>query len=334
MLECFKIAFLFIGAMIGAGFATGSELMVFFGEAGLLSVLLSAVICGLFVYFFTCLGGIIKKYRRVKVVIDITIALSSAISVVTMVAAANEIIEMSYGIKYFGTLSGIIVAIISIFSMRITKNINFLLMPLLFGLIFIIAIKSDFALLPNKLLPLNALSYAAMNVLLGGYLIMNETTGKSRKVRIAITTIVTLITCLLMTVVYLLSFAFKNNSMPLYELSKTIGLCKICGIIIYLAILSTLLGAAKVVQQNFIRIIKSNVLAIVFLLALVIIGSAVEFNYMVKTFYPISGQIGVAIMCLLTVMYIYDKFIKVHIPYIMMRYSKPKQAKKNSNIKI
>lgn len=327
MLECFKISFLFIGAMIGAGFATGSELMVFFGEAGISSVLLSAVICGLFVYFFTCLGVIIKRYKRVKAVIDITIALSSAISVITMVAAANEIIEMSYGIKYFGTISGIIVAVISIFSMRITKNINFLLMPLLFGLIFIIAIKSDLTLMANKFLPLNSLSYAAMNVLLGGYLIMNETACKTKKIRITITAIVTIITCLLMTVVYLLSLAFKNNSMPLYELSKTIGLCKICGIIIYLAILSTLLGAAKVVQQNIMRIIKSNLCAVIFILALVIVGSAVEFNYMVKTFYPISGQIGVAIMCLLMVMYIYEKFINGHIPQLVMQYAKSKQIK-------
>lgn len=323
MLECLKIAFLFIGAMIGAGFATGSELMVFFGEANVASVIVSALICGGFVYFFTSIGGIIKRYRYIKNIIDAVITLSSIVSVVTMVAAANEIIEMSYGIKYFGTVSGIIVAIISIFSMRITKNINALLMPLLFGLIFIIALKADYTVVPSKFMPLSALSYAAMNVLLGGYLIMHETEGKSKKSRLMITVIVTLITCLLMLIMYLLALPNKLNSMPLYEMSKMIGLCKVCGIIIYLAILSTLLGAAKVVQRNFKRIIKADIFSILFILTLVTIGSLVDFNYMVTTFYPISGQIGVALMALLMITYVYDKFIKAHIPLIVkIKYNK------------
>ena len=63
MKNIFKIVFVIIGTLIGAGFASGQEIYVFFssyGIEGFIGIIISSVVMGVLIYKTL---GIINKYN-------------------------------------------------------------------------------------------------------------------------------------------------------------------------------------------------------------------------------------------------------------------------------
>jgi len=62
--KCLQICFIYIGSIIGAGFATGREIMLYFGDNGILSGIAAGVamgiLCGLFLFSA-------KSFARLKI---------------------------------------------------------------------------------------------------------------------------------------------------------------------------------------------------------------------------------------------------------------------------
>jgi len=54
--KCLKTASVFIGTLIGAGFATGREILLFFGKCSPVVPILSSIICGAFCIMFLVAG--------------------------------------------------------------------------------------------------------------------------------------------------------------------------------------------------------------------------------------------------------------------------------------
>ena len=53
MKNCIKIALVIIGALIGAGFASGQEIYLFFfsyGKKGILGIIISSILLGIIIY--------------------------------------------------------------------------------------------------------------------------------------------------------------------------------------------------------------------------------------------------------------------------------------------
>lgn len=299
MWDCVKTAFLFIGAMIGAGFATGSELMVYFREFNAFTVALSAVILGFLVFFFCCMGKRMERYKATKIIIKITMTISCISSLMAMTAGGNEIMQYTFAIPLIGAFSTAISAITSIFPMRFTKNLNAIIIPILLIMIAIIAIKADYVPLPTEFSVGRAITYAAMNCMLGGYLLAYECKSMSMRARAFVSAIVSVTIGVLMIIVYMLAQSNPYSSMPLYELSRMLELSKIAGIVIYLAILSTILGASKVVHDNITAFTRSKVCATVVIIIIAIAASFCDFGEYVNRFYPLSGQLGICVLAIL-----------------------------------
>lgn len=304
MADNFKIAFFFIGAMIGAGFSSGSELMVFFGESGIVGVLISAVFIGLLVFFFQYMSVVFNNYPRVKKVVDWLMVLSSIISFIAMTAGANEVIMDTFRVNNIGVVSALAVSVMCLFSMRLLKNVNAVVVPLIVVLMILIIVKTDSLPLPTGFNIFRSASYAAMNVLLGGYLLSTECAQKKTKDKIIITVIITVVVAAMMVIVYLISQEAKFSDMPVFEVARRYEMATISGIIIYLAIFSTLIGAGKVIFDNLSDFTKSKWVALISLIIISLIGRSVGFGFMVRTFYPITGYLSIVVIFALAILFI------------------------------
>lgn len=304
MADNIKIAFFFIGAMIGAGFSSGSELMVFFGESGIVGVLISAVFIGLLVFFFQYMSVVFNNYPRVKKIVDWLMVLSSIISFIAMTAGANEVITDTFRVNNVGVISALAVSVMCVFSMRFLKNVNAVVVPLIVVLMILIIAKTDLLPLPTGVSVFRSASYAAMNVLLGGYLLSTECAKKKVKDKLIIALIITVVVAIMMIIVYLISQEAKFSDMPVFEVARRYEMATVSGIIIYLAIFSTLIGAGKVIFDNLSDFTGSKWIALISLVIVSLIGRSVGFGFMVRTFYPITGYVSIAVIVVLTVFFI------------------------------
>lgn len=304
MADNIKIAFFFIGAMIGAGFSSGSELMVFFGESGIAGVLISAIFIGLLVFFFQYMSVVFNNYPKVKKVVDWLMVLSSIISFIAMTAGANEVIMDTFRVNNIGVISALAVSVMCLFSMKFLKNVNAVVVPLIVVFMILIIAKTDLLPLPTGVSIFRSASYAAMNVLLGGYLLSTECAKKKTKDKVIIAVIITVVIAAMMIIVYLISQEAKFSDMPVFEVARRYEMATVSGIIIYLAIFSTLIGAGKVIFDNLFHFTKSKWVALISLIIISLIGRSVGFGFMVRTFYPITGYLSILVIFALTIFFI------------------------------
>lgn len=304
MADNIKIAFFFIGAMIGAGFSSGSELMVFFGESGIVGVIISAIFIGILVFFFQYMSVVFNNYPKVKKVIDWLMVLSSIISFIAMTAGANEVMMDTFRVNNVGVISALAVSVMCLFSMRFLKNVNTIVVPLIVVLMILIIVKTDLIPLPKGISVFRSASYAAMNVLLGGYLLSTECAKKNTKDKLIITVIITVIVAAMMIIVYLISQEAKYSDMPIFEVARRYEMATVSGIIIYLAIFSTLIGAGKVIFDNLTDFCGSKYVGLISLIIISLIGRSVGFGFMVRTFYPITGYVSIIVIVALTFFFI------------------------------
>ena len=57
-MKTFRTAMLYVGAVIGAGFATGKEIVTFFGGKGIVSAIIAGLLLGVFCSVFLLCGKI------------------------------------------------------------------------------------------------------------------------------------------------------------------------------------------------------------------------------------------------------------------------------------
>ncbi len=112
-MNVFIAAYSYIAALVGAGFASGQEILSFFvvyGKLGLLAIILSSVIFGYFAYFIlnTCRRLNVSNYNelvsmafkgRTQKFVSSLIFIFTCIVYCVMLACAGEMLHLLYGIK-------------------------------------------------------------------------------------------------------------------------------------------------------------------------------------------------------------------------------------------
>ena len=156
-----KVIFVIIGTVIGAGFASGKEIYVFFNEyqgKGLYGLIISAIITGTIIYKILISQDKenIKNYEqyldslkinlRVKNILNNIMNIFLLISFYIMIAGFCTYFKQEFNISHY--ISSIIVAVMCFFTFKSNiegiMKINTILIPLLIFIILIISIKSNF----------------------------------------------------------------------------------------------------------------------------------------------------------------------------------------------
>lgn len=196
MKNCFRVAFVIIGTLIGAGFASGQEVYLFFysyGIRGIIGIFISSILMGVIIYktlilvkeneinnYRDFLNLIIKKkesnnFLNIKNIVNIIINMFILITFFIMIAGFGAYFEQEFGFN--GLIGSSILAILCIIVFKTSQKgvvkVSEILVPILIvfiTVIFILNIKDfDIYNLQNHLINNNSYNFLLSSIVYCSY---------------------------------------------------------------------------------------------------------------------------------------------------------------------
>ena len=99
-----KVAALFVGSVVGAGFATGQEVRLFFGSDGVASLFVTSLFMAFCCFCFMQVGAGRLLNARVALIADALVSLCSFAVYAAMIAAAEQLLFEATGQAGFSAL--------------------------------------------------------------------------------------------------------------------------------------------------------------------------------------------------------------------------------------
>ena len=299
IIKILKISFLYIGTVIGAGFATGKELTVFFKDTSTITLVLGGICLGLFCGYYLYLGKNISDdlsvivFKKYSGVFDFIVFWSTFFVFVSMFDT-SDIVLNNFNIKYGGYISIIFTLFSAVIGISFIKKINFLVIPLIVVMVAVIFSKHP-TISGGTISVFSPILYAGMNIMLAGFVIKNEGKGLTNKQIIATTIISSIILSILMILIYQIVKG-SNDIMPLLSVAKKYNIDAIASIVIYLAILTTALSSGIICLDYLNKFTNSKIYSAVILFLLAIpFKIYLGFEKIVKFVYPIVSVLGILI---------------------------------------
>ncbi|NLL56464.1 MAG: hypothetical protein GX242_04545 [Clostridiales bacterium] len=287
----------FIGTLIGAGFASGREIALYFSHTSPFTPLFSGACLGMLCFLFLELGRyyngdffvLLGKGRIFTLGV---IKFFNAVVTCAMIAGGEGVIFALFGIHGGGIITGIITIITIIFGVEKLKLINSLAVPAIILLILILLFKGNNKASMEKISVLPSFTYATMNIMSGGYFISTLSKECSQKENAIIAIICGVLLGLMLLSVYLIIQQDLTSTMPLMSAATRYNLKIVGNLIMYLAIYTTITSSVTVSSGN-------NIIKAIIITAICYIVSLFSFEKIVDIFYPIMGISG-AVLTFLT----------------------------------
>jgi len=328
MKNVLKVVFFIIGTLIGAGFASGQEVYLFFfsyGMKGLIGILISSIIIGVVIYstfnilnkykintYKDFLNILIPKNTKLKIIANFIINIFILITFFIMIAGFGAYFEQEIGInRLVGSLIlAIITFIVFMTSIKGVVKVNELIVPILIGFIFIIgiiSIKDTHILnLENYVIRTNYTNFALSAVLYSSYnsillipvLITLNNYVKNKKQIFYISFISAIVTILLSVIIFLLlvrvDVDISKLEMPVvYVVSNMFKILRyIYGVIILGSIFTTAISLGVSFLQNTAKNKKGYTQISIIMCITSVIISKFGFSNLVSLLYPIFGYLG------------------------------------------
>ena len=318
----FKIAAVIIGTLIGAGFASGQEIYLFFQQFGLwgfLGMFISNILTGVLIYKILKIikNNKITTYKdfvadiispKWKGMLSSTINTFLLISFYIMIAAFGAYFSQELGMKaYIGATLGSIICFI-VFQNNINGviKINELLVPLLVGLIIWLGIRNmgsinlalEFQEKSYFKALINSVIYSSYNsILLIPILIsMKEQIGSREQIlRISVLVVVILLILSITIFILLNSFNIIGIEIPIVYIAGRFGSIYngIYGAVILIAILTSAVSIGYGVLNTTVYNRKKYMYMNILICTTAIVTSNIGFSKLVNVLYPIFGYLGI-----------------------------------------
>ena len=332
----YKIAFTYVGALVGAGFATGQEIIQFFSifnSKGLIGAMISTLIITVFgvMYLYITYTEQVETYYDLLVVVsgvnlakffDIIISLFLFGGFTIMIAAGHGLmrenpINNSYLIYI---IIGLTIYLCFSKGIKGIMKINTLLIPFLVVVVVILCLKSIIiaksvfaaGLVPSNFL-FSGFTYASYNLIIGMVVLSSLKKEIYNKSTIFLAPLYAglLLGAMLILVTVATINLETQSEIPILELARPLGrffyylLVPSIGIAILTSAIAT--GHGLIVRLQQITRLKYNNLVIM-IIVLAIPLSSVGFTKLVAFVYPLFGFMNFLIM-LLTLKYFIKKFM-------------------------
>lgn len=288
-----KIALTFIGTLIGAGFASGQEIALYFGDTAVISPLLAGVFCGTLAFLFCEIGRITRGeilenvFPETQRIWKYGIAVCNFFVLSAMVAGAEFVLLTTFGYAGGGLLTGLVALGVVLSGSRGIKAVNALVVPAIVGIIITVFALRPSANLDGRITLAAPALYSTMNILTGGFLIARLSKENSRKDNFFISAVCALILSALLVILYFIVKSTPSGEMPVLIAANAVKLGKVGGILIYLAIFTTAIGSFSVISEGNVKL-SLAALAGAYLVSLAGFSTIVEISY------PVVGVLGAA----------------------------------------
>lgn len=320
-----KVVFVILGTIIGAGFASGKEIFMFFnmyGYKGLLGVIVSMMCIGGIIYktfsividnnigvYNEFMNKILGGKKRLNYIVNNIINIFLFMSFQIMVAGFGAYFFQEFNIsRLYGTILIIILSYITFMNnIEGVVKINEYLIPVIAVLIVMLGFKNSSDLLNIELKDSpsmigwikSSILYASYNSisLIPIIISLKKYITTKKEVKVVSLLTIALITSFGFIIYFLLNSNFeivKNIEMPVVYIASLIGenYKYIYGFVVLVAIFTTAISAGYSLLVNCTRDKKTyNKFAILICLSSVII-SQIGFSNLLNLMYPIFGYLG------------------------------------------
>ncbi len=324
MIEVISITLVIIGALIGAGFASGQEIFSFFyiyGKNGIYGILIMSILIGIFiykslkiiyqkqVYNYNDFLNLFIKDTKIRNVILWIVNVLLLVSFYIMVAGFGAYFEQEIGInRIIGSIVLNLLCVIVFFSniKGVLKASN-LIVPFLIFFIFFIGIKNivqirtiDFYQMKNNWI-LSMLIYNSYNfILLMPVLIsLKKQITKEKNIKKVSILVTIIILILSISIFFLLLNAnikeIENQEMPIvYIISNYFNKYKkIYAFIVLASIFTTAISVGIGFLQNISKNSNSYPQFVLFMCITSLLMSNIGFSKLLNFIYPVFGYIGI-----------------------------------------
>ena len=332
MKNVLKVVFVIIGTLIGAGFASGQEMYIFFfsyGLKGIIGILISSCLMGLVIYKTLCIMKeknintykdfldilIISRNKSgsyIKNIVNLVINLFILVTFFIMIAGFGAYFEQEFGIS---SLIGSIILALATFitfmtSVKGVVKVNEILVPILIIFLVVVGILNlqeiNFLKLDNYIIQTNFSNYIVSGLLYCSYnsillipvLLTLRDYIKSKKQIAGVSALTTLITTLLSLIVFLLlvrvDVDIAKLEMPaVYVVSNSFRLLKyFYGFIILVSIFTTAISLGMSFLQNIAKNKKSYTQFALIMCIIAVLTSKIGFSNLINILYPLFGYLG------------------------------------------
>lgn len=327
--DILNIAYIYIGTVIGAGFASGREIIDFFGVYGAKGIVGMAISGLLFAFIGAFI--LIKVYQleinnnnellniifgeKISFFIETIIFIFLFIGFSIMLSGSGAIFYDEFNLPFdFGIyLMASLCFIVFLFKIKGLSFINTLLVPILIiGILFIsfnVILKKEieFSVIGVKLTNkgnfiTSSMLYVSFNGLLMTVVLSSLLPllpNKKTAIRGGILGGISLgvIGCLILIPLLILYTETHNIEIPMLKVSEyaCIYYRKIYSIILWFAMFTTAIANGYCFLENSLKSKNKNILALVFCISSIPIARF-GFSHLVSTIYPIFGYIGGVIL--------------------------------------
>lgn len=328
MKNILKIVFLIIGTLIGAGFASGREIYIFFtkfGIYGIFGIIISGILTGIIINkvmkitknteiknYNNLLNITNKKYPRINKIINLIVNAFLLISFFIMIAGFCAYMKQTYEISTY--LSSIIFTIIcGIIFLRNIEGIikaNEILVPILILLISYLGIK-NIPYLTNiniqELIQVNSKGWFINSILYASYnsiiLIPVLSSLKIKNIENKQINLISIITSLIIIILsfFIYGLLLRGNyyiqqlELPLIEISLEFGKIfkYIYGIVIIISIFTSAISTGYSFLKNVSKNRKQYICMLIMISIIGILVSNIGFSKLVEILYPTFGILGI-----------------------------------------
>ena len=302
---------LVVGTVIGAGFASGREIVAFFGVTpspwvALLCAAITFVMCAVFLLVgekanADDLGEVNARIGgRADALLNIVMLFNSAISLAAMFAGFDSLFSEFYPLK---PLYSIVFAIISV--LIVTKGLdglikcNVVLVPALALVIVFVTLSSITEPMTSPLTAVNALrslTYIGMNMMLAASVLTTIHGLSKKQIFIASGVTAAIVGALVLLIILALGSSCAGEAdMPIVAMSSRLGKI-VYGFAVFAVaagILTTLLTAHVALTEWLDGIVGHKLLSAFCTAAVCLALGFMGFKTVVDVLYPVLGVLGV-----------------------------------------
>lgn len=311
-----SVAMLIVGTMIGAGFASGREVVAFFGAVPNMFI---ALIAGILVFgcsvLFLFVGRRAQKpdigevngcvFGKFRALADVFMLFNSMTVLGAMLAGTDSLAAEFIDIRPLASVVlGGLCAVTAVKGMSGVLKANAVLVPIMIvflSICSIMAIEFPFRAQTSHINVYNIVLYVSMNMILGGSVLTTVRRLSPREIILASALASVIIAALLVLIMGALqSCSAAHADMPVLLIALKNGriMYLICMPVIAASIFTTMLSAFKSVYDYVVGFIGNKIISAVSVLAGGMFVGAMGFSGVVDTLYPIMGIIGmVYLLC-------------------------------------
>ena len=328
MKNVLKIVLVIMGTLIGAGFASGREIYLFFGKfgkLGIIGILISGILTGIIIYialkminkkdinnYNDFLEKINIKNKYINLLIKNIITIFLLISFYIMVAAFSAYINQNYEIPIY--ISSIIFAVLTyiIFIKNIQGmiKVNEILVPFLLILILYLGVKNILYLVETKNVLenninekgffLNSILYASYNsiMLIPVLVTMKKyinSKAQIKKISIISSALIIVLSLCIFGLLLRGKYYIQNVEMPLLNITMQFGkiYLYIYSFIIITSIFTTAISAGYSFLENVSKNKKQYKIILIFMSVTSVLVSNIGFSKLVEILYPLFVILGI-----------------------------------------